>query len=154
VTPTGYLTAEDVTRLLQAAGVRTDQGRPWRPADVVRWLLAAGERRNDLLVVAQTKFHEAFPEVRKALDAVDADEGPARKPAQLKPWYTMREIADLMGAGWSTERVLRWLRAKNAVESHGPRKHVTTPELLARTFPDIYQRIVDSLTENADSDAA
>jgi hypothetical protein len=86
--------------------------------------------------------------VRKALDAEEAEE-PARKLPELKPAYTPAELAALMG--WSTKRMFRWLRAKGVLESHGPRKHLTTPEKLASTFPEAYGRLVADITERADS---
>lgn len=150
MSPPRALTPEDACRLLVAAGVLTDRGQLWSVADVTRWMLAAGLRRGGLLVVTVEAFHGAFPEVRCALDG--PDEAPSR-PRKLPAVLTIRDVANLMGEGWSTERARDWLLKVGALEKRGGR-WITTPERLSAVFPEVYQRIVDEITERDDSFAA
>jgi hypothetical protein len=61
-------------------------------------------------------------------------------------FYTMRDVQRAVGGEWSQRRIRRWLARAGALE----RRYgtvVTTPQLLATSFPEIYQRLIEDEDE-------
>ncbi|HET9954151.1 MAG TPA: hypothetical protein VFQ61_06590 [Polyangiaceae bacterium] len=69
------------------------------------------------------------------------DSGRRKPDAPL--FYTIKDVQQAIGPSWSQRRVRRWLSRAGALE----RRYgtvVTTPERLASSFPEVYQRLLRS----------
>jgi hypothetical protein len=150
MSPPRYLTPDDARRLLTAAEVLTDRGTLWSVAEVTRWMVAKGEKRDGLLCVSTETFHGAFPEVHAMLSASEeAPVAPAPRESQAPAVLTVAKVAELMG--WTVKRTRRWLLTAGALEKQG-RQWVTTQERLAEVFPAAYRAVVEGERERPSFD--
>jgi hypothetical protein len=66
-----------------------------------------------------------------------------KQQVALPVYFTVPEVARLLGRGWSTRRTRDWLQRAGVLEDrHGTL--VTTAERLAASFPEVYRRLVMS----------
>jgi hypothetical protein len=67
----------------------------------------------------------------------------------LPLYLSAKQIGDVLG--WSRRKAWRWLSRANALVTRNGRRY-TTPELLREAFPEVWNRVVDSLSQKATND--